>query len=307
LSAAELAAELLRLTPDVEPGMGTLAAASSVARQEFMGFAQTEHRKRMTAARGPLAALGTRPESFRPPTLVQIARDHRASPVACAREVLRAVSAAAGGSARDQRSRVTAWLRDPATLDSGLAAAVEECVRADTEMGPGVDASRQELGDELELFMCGRLREMGVPFDDEAALRLRGCRVTPDALLLLPVAAVGPDGGAVLVNWIDSKAMVATYDVVQSHAEQCSAYVREHGRGAVVYWFGAEEGAEALAGSGVTVLTELPPFLALPGGRVASVRDGAAGVPYPRHLGDASEMLGCVARLVGERESAAQA
>jgi hypothetical protein len=37
--------------------------------------------------------------------------------------------------------------------------------------------------------------------------RLRSCDKTPDALLSVPIAVMGPDGKVSIATWIDSKAM----------------------------------------------------------------------------------------------------
>lgn len=321
LTTSALVAQLLQRVPGLSATRPDVLAVASIARQEFAAFSQEEHKARVAFARADVQKLLRVQRRIPPGSLVAIARRHHASPVAVARTALRLHAAAEGGSARDQRQRVTAWLRDPGALSSGpeavaLGEAVRECVDADDEAGPSTDATRQAMGQALEHVLEARISALGVPFDSEEALRARGARVTPDALLLVPIAvasrrrddASGPLSEAAIVNWIDSKAMFGTLDVVRTHAEQCQAYVREFGKGAIIYWFGIEAGAEDALGPSVFALSGFPSAVLLPGGvRPAGPSPESDGIPTPDHLGGAALDALCTGSVGACAASAASA
>ncbi len=324
LTTAELVDELRTRVPGLSATLPDLVAAAAIARQEFAAFSQDDHKARVAAARSEVQKLTRPPCRLSPGSLLAAARRHRASPVAVARAALRAHAAAGGGSARDQRQSVSAWLRDPGTLGAGpdaiaLGEAVRQCVEADDEAGPATDASRQAMGQELELVLEARISALGIPFDNEEALRARGARVTPDALLLVPIAvasgrrddASGAGSEAAIVNWIDSKAMFGTLDVVRAHSEQCQAYVREFGKGAIIYWFGIEAGAESALGPSVVALRGFPAAVLLPGGIRPTAAGGDSppdpGFPTPEHLGGAALTALCVSPVGASSACAATA
>ncbi|KAL7543008.1 hypothetical protein ACHAWF_007299 [Thalassiosira exigua] len=70
---------------------------------------------------------------------------------------------------------------------SRLALEVREAVDADPMYGPRHDRERHSIGEEYELLLQETLQTMGIPFETEADLRIRGTARTPDVLLSCPV------------------------------------------------------------------------------------------------------------------------
>lgn len=315
LPIEELARQLLLSTPDVGVCRASLAAAACFARQHFVHFAQTElaERLREKAFRIELDRLLRDPKHVTASSLVALATRHHICPSSLSRQALKVLLVAEEPDSRQRNKLASAVLKDPSQLAAmGLEwvrAPIETCTLADHDAGPVVDLQRREFGEALEKLLESRLDAMGIPFETEASLRGKGARVTPDALLLVPAGiATGSDGvagartgpstsaassaassappAAVIINWIDSKAMFGCKVSAAEHAAQCSAYVREHGRGAVVYWYGVEQGVQEAMGPNVVVLTSLPRAFALPGGVIATLRDSAEGpVPIPEFIG----------------------
>jgi len=147
-----------------------------------------------------------------------------------------------------------------------LAREVMEATQADPLYGPRFDKERNFVGVEYEIILEQTLRAMGIPFETEDQLRIRGTARTPDILFPCPVAIQIPqmtdmkstskpedqhlelrpqkernDQGHIwkMVCWIDSKALfgdVATHQT--SVLPQAEAYVHRFGPGLVLYWFG---------------------------------------------------------------------
>jgi hypothetical protein len=104
------------------------------------------------------------------------------------------------------------------------------------------------LGEEI---IRSWLEQLEVPFVDEHELRKNGGK-TPDFYLEEPIELRGKE-----VVWIESKAMFGDLDVHSQYwKRQFSEYLREFGRGVVIYWFGHIDGL-ALASNGYEVPAEL--------------------------------------------------
>jgi hypothetical protein len=262
-------------------------------------------------------------------SLVDLAIKHHVSPSALSRQALRSLLASEEPDGKRRNRLVSATLKDLARLDRiGLGWAklpVRACSREDKDAGPVVDRLRREFGEALESELERRLDGMGIPYETEGSLRSKGARVTPDALLLVPTAVAVealdspmPDAasssaasssagaaatGAVIINWIDSKAMFGCRESAAEHASQCSAYVREHGRGAVLYWFGVEQGVQEAMGSNVVVMTSLPRVVALPGGVMAAAGDIHDRVVTPAFIGGERLCAGTEVEAEAETEA----
>jgi len=69
-----------------------------------------------------------------------------------------------------------------------LAREVMEATQADPLYGPRFDKDRNFVGVEYEIILEQSLRTMGIPFETEDQLRIRGTARTPDILFPCPVA-----------------------------------------------------------------------------------------------------------------------
>jgi len=82
-----------------------------------------------------------------------------------------------------------------------------------------------------------KLEEIGIDFLTEDELRGEG-RKTPDFLLEKPISLNGLE-----IRWIESKAMFGDLNVHSQYwRRQYYDYLRQFGRGMVVYWFGHVDG-----------------------------------------------------------------
>lgn len=148
---------------------------------------------------------------------------------------------------------------------SRLALDVVDAIDTDPFFGPRHDISRGMMGFEHELMLEQTLSAMGIPFETEEQLRMRGTSKTPDILLSCPMGVKVPiqksglycisstnstlpegdqsgeniDYEWKVVCWIDSKALFG--DVNTHHNDtlpQAEGYVHRFGPGLILYWFG---------------------------------------------------------------------
>lgn len=111
---------------------------------------------------------------------------------------------------------------------------IQLCVECDAVAGPSSDEARKVAGRRYEELLYKCLKDAGIHYSSEEALRSKGYHKTPDALLAVPIAVKGK-----LVTWIDSK---ATFGDLRSHRlqskEQYEMYINRFGPGLVIYWHG---------------------------------------------------------------------
>lgn len=165
------------------------------------------------------------------------------SSVTVLEEVEESVDNGQGSAAQNKNSlkvataRITRILRDPdqiRSIDPILSDNLHYCLHNDFLTSPLTDQFRQQIGVEKEDYMHQRLREMGILFHSEAAMRAAGYPKTPDALLAYPVEIDGH-----IVNWIESKALFSDGPTHQTYLrDQYWPYYNRFGPGLVIYWFG---------------------------------------------------------------------
>jgi len=179
-----------------------------------------------------------------------------------------------------------------------LAREVIEATHADPLYGPRFDKERNFVGVEYEIILEETLRAMGIPFETEDQLRIRGTARTPDILFPCPVAinipqmsgkksiskseghhlglqqqTQGDDQESVwkMVCWIDSKALFGDVNTHQTSVlPQAEAYVHRFGPGLVLYWFGHAPIERLGDGHGDVAVTgwSVPQVLMLPTGEL---------------------------------------
>jgi hypothetical protein len=92
------------------------------------------------------------------------------------------------------KKAVGAAIRNPERriADVRLRGEVLECIEMDDLCSPYVDRIRRSVGEEREYVLQRKLANLGVPFETEEALRVKGCAKTPDAKLVVPIAVWPP-------------------------------------------------------------------------------------------------------------------
>lgn len=206
-------------------------SVSSLARQQFQRHVKrTSHKHRDRW--GDYRAAYLRGQSIQ-----TIARDAGFSPYLLSRlfvERLLAVDKRCVGKA----------MKDVESIpDPRLRAEVQQCVAVDLFCSPRIDRVRAAVGAEYEYILHASLHNRGVPFESESALRLRSCDKTPDALLSVPIAVMGPNGKVSIATWIDSKAMFGDLSPGAGAsgrtdvADQAVSYANRFGPGIIIYWF----------------------------------------------------------------------
>eukprot|EP00550_Attheya_septentrionalis_P004605 CAMPEP_0198290534 /NCGR_PEP_ID=MMETSP1449-20131203/8359_1 /TAXON_ID=420275 /ORGANISM="Attheya septentrionalis, Strain CCMP2084" /LENGTH=368 /DNA_ID=CAMNT_0043989043 /DNA_START=158 /DNA_END=1264 /DNA_ORIENTATION=- len=159
-----------------------------------------------------------------------------------------------------------------------LATEVMEAIDSDPMYGPRQDRERHFVGLEHELMLEQSLRAMGIPFETETELRIRGTPRTPDILFSCPVGIRVPKRNEntfewKVVCWIDSKAL---FGDVHTHRTsvlpQAETYVHRFGPGLVLYWFGHAPIERLGDGHGDVVIAgwNVPTCFMLPTGELAS-------------------------------------
>mmetsp|Transcript_36937 Transcript_36937/g.37241 ORF Transcript_36937/g.37241 Transcript_36937/m.37241 type:complete len:260 (-) Transcript_36937:731-1510(-) len=140
---------------------------------------------------------------------------------------------------------------------SRLALEVLDAIDVDPFFGPRHDISKGVMGFEHELMLEQSLLAMGIPFETEEQLRMRGTSKTPDILFSCPMGVKVPiqknkhtpqqgyqcresvDYEWKVVCWMDSKALFG--DINTHHNDtlpQAEGYVHRFGPGLILYWFG---------------------------------------------------------------------
>lgn len=118
---------------------------------------------------------------------------------------------------------------------------IDKAILMDPLSGPQLEAKRRSLGLSYERKLETLLNRLGLPYESEEELRLRGTAKTPDILLKCPVGMKVNEhlDSWRVVCWIDSKAM---FGDVRTHNEkvisQAEGYLHRFGPGLVLYWFG---------------------------------------------------------------------
>ncbi len=200
----------------------------------------------------------------------------------------RAAVARAMGCEGDKKA-LGALMRNPSRItDARLRQAAQDAMDADPFVSPAVDAAKARVGALYEVHLEALLSAVSLPFSSESSLRELGAAKTPDVLLNVPIGVVHPvTGQAILVNWVDSKALFGDATThMASVMPQAQAYANRYGPGIIVYWLGCESalchadgtGAAAyqmpaaggsLAGAALPSVAALPTFprqYILPGG-----------------------------------------
>eukprot|EP00730_Choanoeca_flexa_P000518 TRINITY_DN10229_c0_g1_i1.p2 TRINITY_DN10229_c0_g1~~TRINITY_DN10229_c0_g1_i1.p2 ORF type:complete len:376 (+),score=65.50 TRINITY_DN10229_c0_g1_i1:2425-3552(+) len=107
-------------------------------------------------------------------------------------------------------------------------------LKQDAANGPYHARLTHSLGDEYEYHLAELLRLDRVVFLSENTARVLGNAITPDIQFVTPIILQN-----LSVVWIDSKASFGDpVSMVASLSGQFGKYVRAHGSGAVIYWFG---------------------------------------------------------------------
>lgn len=134
-----------------------------------------------------------------------------------------------------------------------LSIEVQEAINSDPLYGPRFDIERNRIGVEYEIMLARVLKIMGVSFETEEQLRVRGTSRTPDILFSSPVAVKVPkihskhskgfeeikgDTQWKMVCWIDSKALFGDVHTHATVLEQAETYIHRFGPGMILYWFG---------------------------------------------------------------------
>jgi hypothetical protein len=134
-----------------------------------------------------------------------------------------------------------------------LAKEILEAVTSDPIYGPRFDTQRNQMGVEYEMLLERSLKVMGISFENEEQLRLKGTSRTPDILFTCPVGIKVPeryDGSPTgtsnsedktewkMICWIDSKALFGDVKSHQTVLQQAETYVHRYGPGLILYWFG---------------------------------------------------------------------
>lgn len=164
--------------------------------------------------------------------------------------------------AKAATARITKILREPESIqsiDPILSYNLHYCCQNDFLTSPLSDQYRQKIGIEKEDYMHDRLRDMGILFLSEAAMRAAGYPKTPDALLAYPVEINGH-----IVNWIESKALFSDGSTHQNYLRgQYWPYYNRFGPGLVIYWFGflEEINSEREKEKGILVMDKFPEII----------------------------------------------
>lgn len=167
------------------------------------------------------------------------------------------------------KARVSQLVKQPSLIPDGsdngrLRGELEACIEMDSFCSPFVDRVRHSVGEEYEYVLQQLLRNRGIPFESEDALRKRGLPKTPDVKLSVPIAVRGPDGRGRVVNWIDSKGMFGdTYVHETQNWDQLIGYVNRYGPGMVIYWFDFVESLNTH--KDVLLVSEFPAVMRMPG------------------------------------------
>ncbi|XP_022912979.1 CDAN1-interacting nuclease 1 [Onthophagus taurus] len=133
------------------------------------------------------------------------------------------------------QTNVSQYLRDTSLIDDKvLAYEIFLCTLYDDQYSHIVEVMRTSVGQQYEIVINRKLRELGLAFRDEEWLRKLGYDKTPDFKLDIPIMIDG-----LVIHWIESKAV---FGDVESHTEyiknQYSSYWNRFGPGLVIYWFG---------------------------------------------------------------------
>ncbi|XP_071834781.1 CDAN1-interacting nuclease 1-like [Apostichopus japonicus] len=196
----------------------------------------------------------------RKPVLINIAEEADMSPALLARIVLENhLQERADGDEEPHKvlkSEVTRLMKEPHLIEDGaLSIQVQLCNLKDPCYGPYVEAIKQSVGIEKEVFLINKLKEYRFDFMTEDDMRVKGYDKTPDVKLEVPFAWNGN-----VINWIESK---ASFGDEKSHnqyiKDQYFSYINRFGSGLVIYWFGfIDELAEACKQHGIHLSDRLP-------------------------------------------------
>lgn len=134
-----------------------------------------------------------------------------------------------------------------------LAKEVLEAISVDPIYGPRFDIQRNQIGVEYEILLERSLKVMGIPFENEEQLRLKGSSRTPDILFTCPVGIKVPKrhndipvdkmnnkdtSEWKMICWVDSKALFGDVKSHRTVLQQAETYVHRYGPGLILYWFG---------------------------------------------------------------------
>nr|CAI5844420.1 unnamed protein product [Callosobruchus analis] len=135
----------------------------------------------------------------------------------------------------DEQNNVNVYLRDTTLLeDMDLSYEILLCTLYDNIYSPITEAVRGSLGQQYEVKLYKKVKELNLAFRDEEYLRKQGYDKTPDCKLDVPIVVDG-----FIVNWIESKALFGDKEVHRDYMKnQYLSYWNRFGPGLVIYWFG---------------------------------------------------------------------
>lgn len=123
------------------------------------------------------------------------------------------------------------------------------CCLEDSFSSQAAESLKNCVGKKFEDLLYDLMTKNNMCFETESELRLQGKPKTPDVLLTVPLAvrlnkyrgSTQSSEEAIIVHWIDSKAMFGDKETFQDQLEQLHGYVNRYGRGLVIYWHGFVE------------------------------------------------------------------
>lgn len=143
----------------------------------------------------------------------------------------------------------TALIEDPK-----LATEVWRANLKDNNYGFSSECIKSAIGYDYENKVKKALENLGVSYQDEHELRLKGYDKTPDIKLDIPFAYNGH-----VINWIESKALFGDEDHHKNYLkEQLWSYWNRYGPGMVIYWFGFIDELDDNRDRGIIVSDHFP-------------------------------------------------
>ena len=169
-------------------------------------------------------------------SILDIAQEWRYPPVLMGQQML--------GELGIPRKKVwQVFLHPENAPDARLRREVEALLAADTIYSPRGMELQRERGRRGEERLERWLKKHGIGYRTEKDLRGKYAK-TPDALLDAPIIFYGQK-----LTWIESKANFGDQvELRKNLRRQLGPYTELFGEGAVVYWYGYEEGAESPPG-----------------------------------------------------------
>jgi len=137
-------------------------------------------------------------------SVVDIAEDINLAPCLLARLILQChlMGSSSSPGPSNIKTQANKRIKDPSLInDERLKREVKDCIQFDDNYSPLVEKIRRTTGIEYEFILQEKLKNLGIAFTDEVALRTMGYPKTPDIKLDVPIVVEGCG-----INWIESKA-----------------------------------------------------------------------------------------------------